>query len=96
VAPVISILYIVAAPRSRAEVVRTLAVQLRATRAKPGCLWCELFHNLENRDAITLMEEWASQADLDLPLRSEEGRAVLAAIELSVVRATRDSLRHGD
>ena len=80
---VISILHIVAAPRSRAEVVRPLAVQLRATRAKPGYLQCDLFQRLENLDAIALMEEWASQADLDLRFRSEEDRAVLATIELS-------------
>jgi quinol monooxygenase YgiN len=86
VALVISILHIVAAPRYRAEVVRTLAVQLRATRAKPGCLRCDLFQDLENWDAIAMMEEWASRADLDLRLRSEDDRAVLAAIDLSCGR----------
>jgi len=37
---------------------------------------------VENPEAITLVEEWDSQAELDARLRSEEHRAVLAAIEL--------------
>lgn len=50
---------------------------------QPGCLRCDLYQDVENREAITLVEEWESQADLDPRLRSEDYRAVLAAIELS-------------
>jgi quinol monooxygenase YgiN len=48
-----------------------------------GCRKCDLYQDVENPEAITLVEEWESQADLDLRLRSEDYRAVLAAIELS-------------
>ena len=80
---VISTLRIVTTPHSRAEVVRTLAAQLGPTRVQPGCLRCDLYQDIENREAITLVEEWESRADLDPRLRSEDYRAVLAAIELS-------------
>jgi quinol monooxygenase YgiN len=80
---IVSTLRIVVAPRSRAVVVRTLAAQLGPTRVQPGCLRCDLLQDLENRDAITLREEWAAQAELDLRLRAEDYRAVLAAMELS-------------
>ncbi len=80
---VISTLRIVTVPQSRAEVVRTLAAQLGPTRVQPGCLRCDLYRDIENRGAITLVEEWESQADLNLRLRSDEYRAVLAALELS-------------
>jgi quinol monooxygenase YgiN len=83
VAMLISTLRIVAAPHSRAEVVRTLAAQLGPTRVQPGCRRCDLYQDVENPEAITLVEEWESQADLDPRLRSEDYRAVLAAIELS-------------
>jgi quinol monooxygenase YgiN len=83
VAMLISTLRIVTAPRSRAEVVRTLAAQLGPTRVLPGCCKCDLYQDVENPEAITLIEEWESQADLVLRLRSEDYRAVLAAIELS-------------
>ena len=80
---VISTLRIVTVPQSRAEVIRTLAAQLGPTRVQPGCLRCDLYHDVENQGAITLVEEWESQTELNLRLRSEEYRSVLAAIELS-------------
>lgn len=80
---VISTLRIVTAPQSRAEVVRTLAAQLGPMRVQPGCLRCDLYQDVEDQGAITLVEEWECQADLSLRLRSEDYRAVLAAIELA-------------
>ncbi len=80
---IISTLRIVAAPKSRATVIRTLAAQMAPVRVQPGCLRCDLYRDVEDPGAIALMEEWESQADLDLRLRSEEYRAVLAAIELA-------------
>jgi quinol monooxygenase YgiN len=80
---VISTLRIVTAPQSRAGVVRTLAAQLGPTRVQPGCLRCDLYRDVENQGAITLVEEWDSQAELDCRLRSEDYRAVLAAIEMA-------------
>ncbi len=82
-ARVIFTLRIITAPPSRTEVVRTLAAQLGPTRVQSGCLRCELYQDVEDREAITLVEEWESQADLEVRLRSEDYRAVLAAIELS-------------
>lgn len=80
---VISTLRILTAPKSRAEVVRTLTAQLGPTRVQPGCHRCDLYQDIENRETITLVEEWESQADLDLRLRSEDYRSVLAVIELA-------------
>jgi quinol monooxygenase YgiN len=80
---VISTLRIVTSSQSRAEVVRTLAAQLGPTRVQPGCRKCDLYQDVEDSEAITLVEEWESQADLYPRLRSEDYRAVLAAIDLS-------------
>lgn len=80
---VISTLRILTAPRSRAEVVRILAAQLDPTRVQPGCLKCDRYQDVEDAAGITLVEQWESQAELDLRLGSEEYRAVLAALELS-------------
>ena len=82
-AMVISTLRIVTVPKSRAEVIRALAAQLGPTSVQPGCLRCDLYRDFENQGAITLVEEWESQADLDLRLNSEEYRTVLAAMELA-------------
>ncbi len=80
---VISTLRILTAPHSRAEVVQTLTAQLGPTRGQPGCLRCDLYRDIENQGAITLVEEWKSEADLRLRLGSESSCAVLAAIELA-------------
>ncbi len=82
-AMVISTLRIVTAAKSRAQVLRTLIGQLGPLRVQPGCLRCDLYRDVEDQAAITLVEEWESQAELDLRLRSEEYRAVLETIELA-------------
>ena len=83
-AMVVSTLRIMTAPQSRAGIVRALAAQLGPMRVQPGCRRCDLSQDLENAEAITLMEEWDSQADLNCRLRSEEYRAILGAIELAL------------
>jgi len=80
---VISTLRIVTGPQSRAEVVSTLVAQLGPMRVQPGCHMCDLYQDVADAAVITLVEQWESQADLDLRLGSEEYRAVLAAIDLS-------------
>ena len=82
-AMVISTLRIITAAKSRVQVVRTLIGQLGPLRVQPGCLRCDLYQDIENREIVTLVEEWESQAELDLRLRSEEYRAVLETIELA-------------
>jgi len=81
---IISTLRIVTAPRSRANVLRALGAQLGLTRVQAGCLKSELYQGLEDPDVVVLLEEWASNADLRAQLRSDEYRAVLAALELSL------------
>jgi len=80
---VISTLRILTAPQSRAEVVRRLVAQLGPTREQTGCHRCDLYQDIEDRDAITLVVQWESEADLCLHLGSEASRAILGAIELS-------------
>jgi len=82
-AVVVSTLRILTAPRSRAQVLRTLAAQVGPTRARPGCSRCDVYQDVESSDAIILVEEWSCQGDLNLRLRSDDYRAVLAAIELA-------------
>ncbi len=80
---VISTLRILTAPQARAEVVRTLTAQLGATRGQPGCHQCDLYQDVEESGVLTLIEQWESPAELRRRLRSEEYRAVLAAIARS-------------
>jgi quinol monooxygenase YgiN len=49
----------------------------------PGCIGCRLYADFENRNAFTLVEEWASQAALDRHLASDAHKTIVAAMELS-------------
>jgi len=63
------------------EVHRELAALVGPTRAQPGCLRCTLLCDAENPAEMELVGEWASRADLDRHLRSEDCRRLLAAID---------------
>jgi len=52
-------------------------------RMQLGCLKCDLYQDVEDSGIITLVEEWESQADLTLRLRSGDYGAFLSAVELS-------------
>jgi quinol monooxygenase YgiN len=80
---VISTLRILTAPQARAEVVRSLVAQLGPTRGQPGCHRCDLYQDVEDSEVITLIEQWESQGDLSLRVRSADYRAILGAIEWS-------------
>jgi len=69
--------------QSRPAVLRVITAQLELTRVQPGCLRCDLYQAVENPNVFALIEEWESHPDLSARLRSEEYRAILAAIELS-------------
>ena len=80
---VVFTLRIITTPKSRADVIRMLAAQLGPVRVQPGCRRCDLYQNMEDREAVTFVEEWESQADLDFRLRSRDYREVLEIMELS-------------
>jgi quinol monooxygenase YgiN len=67
----------------RADVLRALRAQLGPTRVQPGCERCDLYQGVEDPDVFTLIEEWASQAELDVRLRSDAYRSVLGALDFS-------------
>jgi len=67
----------------RNDVLKTVGALLEPTRVLPGCLGCRLYTDIEDPNAVTLVEEWASQRALDRHLTSDAYKALIAAIELS-------------
>jgi quinol monooxygenase YgiN len=49
----------------------------------PGCAGCRLHADYENQNALTLVEEWTSQAALDRHLVSDACKTLVSAIELT-------------
>ena len=65
------------------EMLRMVSSLLAPTRVQPGCTQARLYVDADNSRALTLVQEWESQADLDRYLTSESCKLVLAAIESS-------------
>ncbi len=56
------------------------------TRVETGCMGCRLYQEVNERYAITWMEEWNTQDDLERHLRSPQYRRILAALDMSDVQ----------
>lgn len=65
------------------EGVRLLHYILGPLQFQPGCLACQACRELDNENVLILRQEWASQADLDRYIRSDEFRKILALMELA-------------
>ena len=78
-------LRIVAPAEKRAEIVRAFRLLLEPTEVKHGCLGCRFYQDVLDKNALTYVEEWQTQGDLEHHLRSEQYRKLLALIDLSTV-----------
>lgn len=70
-------------PSHRVDLLRSVGALLEPTRVLPGCLGCRLYIDIEKPDAFTLVEEWASQKELDRHLTSSACKTLITAMELS-------------
>ena len=53
------------------------------TRIQPGCISCRLHQDLDEADAVFLVEEWESRKKLDHHFNSEQYRVILSLMEAS-------------
>jgi quinol monooxygenase YgiN len=70
--------------RKRREILQTLRSVAGPTRVAAGCLSCHLYQDAEDENALGLVEEWRTEADLLRHLRSDQYRKVLAVMECAV------------
>lgn len=78
-------LRIVVPSAKRQELIGSLGALLAPTRVQPDCLSARLHVDNEDPNAVTLVQEWASQSQLDRYLLSDAGRLLLEAMEASSV-----------
>jgi quinol monooxygenase YgiN len=74
---------IIAGIGQREELRRALRALIGPIRVEPGCLGCHLYADVEQPHALTLVEEWATDADVERRLRSDDYRLLLQLMELS-------------
>ena len=65
------------------EVVRLLRSLIGPTLVETGCLSCRLYRDVNDEYAITWMEQWRSQDDLNRHVRKPQYKRILAALDMS-------------
>jgi quinol monooxygenase YgiN len=76
-------LTIFAKPSQREELVRSIYRLVESSRLDSGCVNCRLYSDVANPNAITLVEEWATQPDMERRLRSTAYGQLLQLLEVS-------------
>ena len=69
--------------KRRQDFMNSAKLILGPTRIQSGCLSCRLYQDLDQPDAVFLVEEWESREDLDRHFNSEQCRIMLSLMEAS-------------
>lgn len=72
------------APQKREELRRALTSMLGPTGAEAGCESCQLYQESSDANAFRFEAHWRSQNDLARHMLSDQYRALLVLMELSV------------
>ncbi|MBW1999606.1 MAG: antibiotic biosynthesis monooxygenase [Deltaproteobacteria bacterium] len=69
-------------PEKQKEVMQTLLSITELTEKDNGCLSCNLFCDMEDKNVYTLIEEWETREDLERHIRSERFSVLLGTKSL--------------
>jgi quinol monooxygenase YgiN len=67
--------------KRRKDFMNSAKLILGPTKIQPGCISCRLYQDLDEPDAVFLVEEWESRETLDRHFNSEQCRIILSLIE---------------
>ena len=82
----VATLRMVVPPGRRDEILHALRWLAGPVRAHRGCAGCRILRDLDDDNALVLVEEWTSRQALERHLRSDDYRRLLALAELAVER----------
>ena len=69
-------------PDRRNDLLETMRGMLEPTRVERGCLSYRLYEDVENRNAFVLLEEWATQEDIERHISKDSQRWLLSLMDL--------------
>ena len=69
-------------PARRSDLLETMRGMLEPARVERGCLSYRLYEDVENKNAFILLEEWATQEDLERHIAKDSQRQLLALMDL--------------
>ena len=67
----------------RKEFMNSARLILGPTCVQPGCISCRLYQDLDEPDAVFLVEEWESREKLKRHFNSEQCRIIVSLMEAS-------------
>jgi len=70
-------------PQKSGEALKILRSMVEQWRDEPGCLSCNIYGDLQEKDVLMLEEVWRSEEDLVLHLRSNKYRNLLLVLEMA-------------
>ena len=79
---ILTTLRMIVLPERRSALLETIRGMLEPVRVEKGCLSYRLYEDLENRNAFVLVEEWATQADLERHIAEDSQRRLLGLMDL--------------
>ena len=77
----VAILRMVAPRGRRDEILHALRWLVAPIRSRAGCAGCRILQDLDDENALVLVEEWSSRRDFVRHLRSDDYRRLLAVAE---------------
>ena len=75
---------ITASTRQRRDILKTLRALAASTASRRGCAGVRILQEVDNHNAFLWVEQWDSDTDLERHIRSNEYRALLAVIDMSM------------
>ena len=72
------------APHDRANAIKTLQVSVGPTRARKGCVTCNLYSHVDNDDELLFIQKWESRKALESYVNSTDYNLILEGMELGI------------
>ncbi len=69
-------------PENRKEILQTFRSLLNPIQCELGCRSCRIYRELDNDEAVIVIQEWVSRTYLDEHLRSNEFAVLVGAMSL--------------
>jgi quinol monooxygenase YgiN len=73
-------------PRDQRNIILDAARRIVGpTEVQPGCVSCRFYQDIDDSDAVFLVEEWKTRKDFDRRLNSQEYRIILSLVDMSEI-----------
>ena len=69
-------------PRNRKELMQTFRSLSNPIQSERGCKSCRIYRDVENEEAVIVIQEWDSKIQLNKHLRSDEFAVMVGAMSL--------------